>query len=97
MLTVYAVALGLGFLTLVAVILASAFVTNVRRDDRDPNRRLGVKGRMLIGATLGFGMGGVAAEFSPLDISWPLALVIAILAGALAVIWVGYSDSRVDP
>jgi hypothetical protein len=32
----------------------------------------------------------MSAEFSPLDLSWQLSLVIAIVAAALSALWVGH-------
>jgi hypothetical protein len=36
-------------------------------------------------------MGGMAAEFSPLDISWPVALAIAVVGGFVGAFWVRYA------
>lgn len=94
MVMVYAIALGLGILALILVIMGSAFAANVGR--ADPNLRLGTKGRMALAALLGFGMGGIAAEFSPLDLSWPIALVLATLAAGVSVAWVRYAGARTD-
>ena len=91
MVKVYAVVLALGILGLLVMILGGAFAENVGRPERDPARRFGLTGKMAVGAAVGFGMGGMSAEFSPLDLSWPIALAIAIVASALAVFWVRYA------
>jgi hypothetical protein len=91
MVKVYAIVLALGILGLLVMILGGAFAENVGHPDRDPGRRFGLTGKMAVGAAVGFGMGGMSAEFSPLDLSWPVALAIAILASGLSVYWVRYA------
>lgn len=91
MVKVYAIALVLGIVGLLAVILGGALAENLGRDDKDPGKLLGTAGKMTIGALVGFGMGGMSAEFSPLDLSWPVSLVIAVGASLLAVFWVRYA------
>lgn len=92
MVKVYAVVLGLGFVALVTLLMGSTLAGNVDKPDRDPNNRIGPIGRALVGVMLGFGMGGMAGEFSPMDLSWPVALVLAIAGGAIGGLWVRYSD-----
>lgn len=92
MVKVYAVVLGLGFVALVILLMGSTLAGNVDKPERDPNTRIGTTGRALVGATLGFGMGGMAGEFSPMDLSWPIALVLAIAGAAIGGLWVRYSD-----
>jgi len=41
-------------------------------------------------------MGGMSAEFSPLDFEWPVSLLLALAASALAVYWVRYASARAD-
>lgn len=91
MVKVYAVVLVIGIVGLLVVILGGAFAENIGREDTDPGERFGLTGKMTIGALVGFGMGGMSAEFSPLDLSWPVALVIAIVAALLATFWVRYA------
>lgn len=91
MIKVYAVVLVIGILGLLLVIFGGAFAENVARPDRDPGERLGVKGKMAVGAMVGFGMGGMSAEFSPLDFSWQLSLGLAVVASAVSALWVRYS------
>ena len=58
--------------------------------------RFGLGGKLLVGAAVGFGMGGMSAEFSPLDLSWPVALVIALVAAGLSISWVRYAVAESD-
>jgi hypothetical protein len=53
--------------------------------------RFGLRAKEIVGATIGFGMGGMSAEFSPLELSWQLSLLIALGAAALSVFWVRYA------
>lgn len=82
MIKVYAVALALGAVALIGVILWASFPGKEGPGDR---------ARMILGAVLGFGMGGMAAEYSPLDISWPVALGIAVVAAGASIAWVRYA------
>lgn len=91
MVKVYAISLAVGFAGLLILILGGALAENLDREDRDPGRRFGIWGKVGVGALIGFGMGGLSAEFSPLDLAWPVALVIAFAAGLLAVFWVRYA------
>ncbi|REK15630.1 MAG: hypothetical protein DWQ40_10105 [Actinobacteria bacterium] len=92
MVKVYAVALALGFIALIVVVMGGALAENLGRTD--PGERIGPSGRAVIGAVTGFGIGGMGAEFSPLDFSWQVAFLIAVLAAALGIGWVRYSDRR---
>ncbi len=94
MVKVYAIALVVGIVGLLMVILGGALAENLDREDKDPGERYGTAGKAVIGALVGFGMGGLSAEFSPLDLSWPIALAIAVLASLLAVLWVRYAVSQ---
>jgi ABC-type uncharacterized transport system permease subunit len=96
MIKVYAVVLVIGILGLLLLILGGAFAENVGRPDRDPGERLGIRGKMAVGAMVGFGMGGMSAEFSPLDLSWQLAFGLAVVAAALSALWVRYSVGRAE-
>lgn len=91
MVKVYAVVLALGIIGLLVMILGGAFAENVGHPERDPGKRFGLPGKMAAGAAVGFGMGGMSAEFSPLDLSWPVALAIAVVAAGLSVFWVRYA------
>ena len=91
MVKVYAVALAVGVVGLVAMVLGGAFATNVGREDADPGERWGPAAKSIVGALIGFGMGGMSAEFAPIEIAWPAALAIALVASALSVFWVRYA------
>jgi hypothetical protein len=92
---VYAIALAVGVVGLIVVILGGALAENLNRPKRDPGARVGAKGLMALGAVLGFGMGGMASEFSPLGFGWQISLVIAIAAAGLSAGWVRYSLGKV--
>ena len=92
----YAVSLVLGLLGLLLVILGGTFAENLSRPDQDPGRRLGLRGNAAVGALVGFGMGGMSAEFSPLDFPPVVSLAIALGAAALTIVWVRYSLARAD-
>ncbi len=92
----YAAVLLIGFIALVVVIFGGTLSENVGRHDRDPDARLGPVGRLALGAVLGFGMGGMAAEFSPLDLTWPVGLVVAIAAAVAGAVWVRYASTLVE-
>ena len=99
MVKVYSISLALGVVGLLIVILGGALVDGSGYDQRDPNRRLGASGRAGIGGLVGFGMGGLSAEFSTLDLSWPGALAIAfvgLIAGGLWAWRSSRSGSRSD-
>jgi hypothetical protein len=91
MVIVYSVILALGFVAVVVIVMGGTLAENLKRDDGDPGARIGPRGRLLVGGFLGFGIGGMAAEFSPLDISWPVALAIAVFAGFVGALWVRYA------
>jgi hypothetical protein len=87
MVKVYAIALTLGLIGLLVIILGGAFAENTGHDDRDPGVRWGATGRTVIGALVGFGMGGMSAEFAPLEFSWQIALLLAIAGGVGGGLW----------
>jgi hypothetical protein len=91
---VYAVALVIGVIGLIVLIMGAALAENLGRADLDPAGRLGPRARPVVAAALGFGMGGMSAEFAPIDISWPLGLLLAILAAVVSVGWVRYAVGR---
>jgi dipeptide/tripeptide permease len=88
----YSIALALGVIGLIVVILGGAFAENVDREEKDPGRRLGSGGRAAIGALVGFGMAGLSAEFSTLDLSWQVALLIAVVGAAAGSLWAWYAS-----
>lgn len=92
MVKIYAVSLVVGMLALVLWVMAKAFSENIERPSFDPEHRLGLVGRRVVAAMVGLGMAGLSAEFSPREIPWPLALLLA-LAGAVAAAWyAGWAD-----
>ena len=86
MIKVYAVVLALGVALLIAWILMTVLAGNLERPSLDPEARIGLVGRKVVAGSVGFGMAGMSAEYSPLGIGWPLALVLA-LAGGAALAW----------
>jgi hypothetical protein len=95
MVKVYAVALAVGVLALLLWIGARALAVNVPSwGNADPERRLGVVGRRVVAGLVGFGLAGMSAEFSPRDLSWPMALGLAVLGGAVAVWYTGWVDRK---
>lgn len=86
MIKVYAVVLVVGIVVLIAWIFLTVLAGNLERPRLDPEHRFGVPGRRVVAAAVGFGMAGMSAEYSPLGIEWPLALVLAI-AGGVAATW----------
>ena len=91
MVVVYASSLAVGFVALLVIVMGGTLAENLGRADRDPGMRIGQRGRLIVGSVLGFGIGGMAAEFSPLGLSWPVALAAALVAALLAVLWVRYA------
>lgn len=95
MVVVYASALAVGFVALLVIVMGGTLAENLGREDRDPGVRIGQRGRSIVGCVLGFGIGGMAAEFSPLDLSWAVALVVALVAAFVGVLWVRYATGSV--
>jgi hypothetical protein len=83
---VYAVVLVVGVVLLIAWILMTVLAGNLDRPSLDPEARFGIAGRRLVAGSVGFGMAGMSAEYSPLGIAWPLALVLALVGGG-ALAW----------
>lgn len=87
MVKVYAVALSLGVVSLIAWIFCTYLAGNVEAwKGINPEERFGKRGRQVVAGLVGFGMAGMSAEFSPRDLSWPVCLVLAVL-GAAAAAW----------
>lgn len=91
MVKVYAIALAVGVLALVLWLFSATLAENTGRVSWDPGARWGLTGKTVIGAMIGFGMGGLSAEFAPIDITWPVALGIAAVAALLSAYWVRYA------
>jgi len=96
MVKVYAISLVVGVIGLLVVIMGGAFADNVGHPERDPGAWLGTGGKAAIGALVGLGMGGMSAEFSPLDFTWQVSLLIALGAAGLSVLWVLYSMGQAE-
>ena len=96
MVKVYSISLAIGVLGLLVVILGGAFAENLGRPEKDPGDKIGLGGRMAIGALVGFGMAGLSAEFAPLDFTWQVALLLGVLGGVGAALWVGYASRSVQ-
>ncbi|HUO46586.1 MAG TPA: hypothetical protein VM470_07125 [Acidimicrobiia bacterium] len=93
MVKVYAIVLSLGILVLLIWIFARSLAVNVSSwAGIDPEGRLGLGGRRVVAGSVGFGLGGMSAEFSPRDLSWQVALVLALVAGAAAAWYAGWVD-----
>jgi hypothetical protein len=92
MVKVYAVVLVVGIVALLVWIMARAFSANIDRPSLDPEARFGVPGRRVVAAFVGFGMAGMSAEFSPRNLSWPVALALALAGAAGAAWYAGWVD-----
>jgi len=101
MVKVYSVVLAIGVVGLLVVILGGAFAENLGRTEHDPGRRIGGAGRAAIGGLVGFGMAGLSAEFSTFDLSWSMALLVAVVGAGAGAVWAWYasrgSGSDADP
>lgn len=96
MIKFYAVSLALGVIGLIIAIFGGALADNLGRPGLDPGERFGPGGKQVVGALAGFGMGGMSAEFSPLDLPWQASLAIALVAAVLSVYWVRYAVAQVE-
>lgn len=91
MIKVYAISVVVGVVALVIVIFGGAIAANIGRSERDPGSAIGMLGRIAVGCVLGFGMGGLSAEFSTMDLNWPSSLAFALLGAALGGLWVWWT------
>lgn len=96
MIKVYAISLALGVIGLIVAIFGGALAENLGQPDKDPGHRLGLAGKVTVGALAGFGMGGMSAEFSPLGFSTSVSFLLALAGGLVAVVWVRYAVTRAD-
>lgn len=78
---IYGVSLVVGFVALIAWVIA---VAASRTDSGNPEQRFGLKGRRVVGGLVAFGMGGLSAAYG----GWPAwAAVAAAIVAAGAAIW----------
>jgi len=96
MVKVYAVTLALGILGLLVAVLGGSLARNTGSDNLYPGTRIGpnlrsARGKALLGAVIGFGMGGMSAELAPIDLPWQVCLLIAVVAAGLSIFWVRYA------
>ena len=96
MLPVYASSLVIGVIGLILIIFGGTLAENLGREDRDPGRRWGVRGRMTVGAFVGFGMAGLSAEFAPLDLDSVVALAIAAAGSVGGALWARFAPQTGD-
>lgn len=96
MIWVYAVSLAVGVLGLIAVIFGAAFAESLERPSLDLGERFGPTAKLVVGGLAGFGMGGMSAEFSPLDLNWQVSFLIALVAAGLSVYWVRFTVAQVE-
>lgn len=94
MVQVYAVVLAIGVLALIWWLFSATLAENTGHAGWDPATRFGSRGKLAIGAMIGFGMGGLSAEFAPIDLEWPVALAIAVVAALLSIYWVRYAVAQ---
>ncbi len=94
MITVYAVSLAIGSIGILLAIFGTALAENLRRPGLDLFERLGSKARIVLGAVAGFGMGGIAAEFSPIGFGAGVSFLIALAAAGIGVLWVRYATEQ---
>ena len=90
MVKVYAVALIVGIVGLLVIIFGAAL-----RDPGGGNASteppLGMGGTMAVAGLIAFGMGGLSAEYAPIDMGWPVGLALAIVAGLGGSLWARYA------
>jgi hypothetical protein len=91
----YAVSLALGVIGLVIVLFAGSLKPGSAPDTPESDRG-GDTVETLLGVVVGFGIGGMSAEFSPLDFDWQVSLLVAAMAAAVSGGWVRYSIRRTN-
>ncbi len=95
MIPVYAVAVVLGVVALLAWLVMGLAATSVDgKEAWDPEVRFGIPGRQVVAGVLGFGLGGMSASFAGWA-SWLAALgaVGGVALGLLSVRYLGVEDS----
>lgn len=92
---VFAVVLVLGILGLFSWIVAVGLSGNVESWGwMDPERRFGARGRRIVAAMVGFGMGGMSSVYA----GWPTWLVVlaSVAAAGGAAWWATYAGGEAD-
>ena len=95
MVKLYAVSLAAGVVGLVILIIGGAFASERDEGDLPESGRPGPGASQFVAGLAAFGMGGLAAEFAPLDFGWPLAFALALVAGAGGVLWARFATRAV--
>jgi hypothetical protein len=90
---VYAVSVIVGALALVTWVAMSALSARPGSITVDPEERFGVRGRFVVAAALGFGLGGMSAAYA----GWPIAGSLAGALGGAALLvgsarWLGVGE-----
>lgn len=88
MVALYAVATVAGLVSLTGWILAASFESSF-----DPETRFGVGGRRFVAGVTGFGLGGMAAAYSPLDLNAGVEMVAALVGAGVAVWYAGWAGT----
>lgn len=89
MVKIYAVVLVLGIAALLTWIGTHVLAQGAERDRFDPEERFGIAGRRLVAGAMGFSLAGMSAEFSPRGLTWPVALILAIVGGGVMAWYAG--------
>ncbi len=97
MVKIYASVLLAGLAVLIAWVFAHTYASNTDRTSFDPEHRFGKPGRRVVAGMVGFGMAGMSAEFSPKDLSWPVALILAVAGGTAAAWYAGWAGGGEEP
>lgn len=92
----YAIALVLGVVAMISwVVLGLTAGSVAGKASLDPEHRFGQRGRDVVAAALGLGLGGMSASFA----GWPASLaVVGAVAGGVGAVVVGrYLGVEEDP
>ncbi len=87
MTALYAIALGVGAISIIAWVAMVAVAETVEGWEHvDPDRRFGGRGRTAVAATAGFGLAGMSSSFGgwPTFLSFVAAVAAAVVVGALS-------------
>ena len=90
MATAFAIALIVGVVGLIVWIILRSLAVNAPQWERaDPERRLGVNGRRVLGGLIGFGMAGLSAFYAARDLDTWVVVVLAVAGAAVAAWYAG--------